>query len=102
MSNRGKLQTPLGWRVERALRKLKARFADEWSLADDDSRSLLTSPCRYCGDEPRLPWPGTVVRLDPALFFQPNNCAPACANCATAMGTMCDAEFCARLARGPK
>lgn len=92
----GKLTTPYGWRVDGALRTLSNKKLARtlgWSLTDDEARKLLVSPCHFCGEEPKLPYPGTISLKDPAFGFSPENSVSCCQRCSDVKGTLSENEY---------
>ncbi len=81
-----------------------------WALTDEQARSLMEQPCRYCGASPsavnRAPqgWWGEFVhngidRVDNDAGYTARNCVPCCAACNYMKGTLSLTEFLERVER---
>ncbi len=73
----------------------------DFNLTGEEFLSLVTSPCHYCGDEPRLRsisgtntvWATGVDRVDSSIGYSSDNCVSSCSTCNQAKMELSYAKF---------
>ena len=65
------------------------------TLSKLDVARLAKSPCHYCGKEPIKKLSG-IDRVDPDLFYSPENVVPACTQCNFSKHAMSKEDFIAK------
>lgn len=85
-------------------RKSARQRGHTFRLTVEEFRTIISSPCHYCGREPSQYAPcakgtnGTytytgIDRVDNTVGYETGNCVPCCKHCNTAKGTMTIEQF---------
>jgi len=70
-----------------AIKRAAAKRAIEWSMSDDEAKTMLVLPCVYCGWLDLEVRVNGIDRLDSAKGYTTENCRPCCKNCNYMKGT---------------
>lgn len=90
-------------RALRNMKKTAMRRGIDWGLTEEETRSLMDSPCHYCGSPPNNLCKSVadngdyyysgIDRKDSSKGYVLSNVVPCCFTCNKAKGTMSEKEF---------